>query len=66
MEGPLHTEVKASLHCNEDSPLTAGFIAGLGGRDVKVSDIEMMANKSYKYMQAGRVEKEVDWVGLRE
>jgi len=66
MEGPLHTEVKASLYSKEDSPLTAGFIAGLGGRDVKISDIEMMVNKSFKYLQAGKVEKEVDWVGLRE
>ncbi len=66
MEGPLHTEVKASLYSKEDLPLTAGFIAGLGGRDVKISDIEMMVNKSYKYLQAGKVEKDVDWVGLRE
>jgi len=66
MEGPLHTEVKASLYSKEDSPLTSGFIAGLGGRDVKISDIEMMVNKSFKYLQAGKVEKEVDWVGLRE
>jgi len=66
MEGPLHTEVKASLYSKEDSPLTAGFIAGLGGRDVRVSDIEMMVNKSFKQLQAGKVEKEVEWVGLRE
>jgi len=66
MEGPLHTEVKASLYSKEDSPLTAGFIAGLGGRDVRVSDIEMMVNKSFKHLQAGKVEKEVEWVGLRE
>jgi 2-oxoisovalerate ferredoxin oxidoreductase alpha subunit len=66
MEGPLHTEVKASLYSKEEAPLTAGFIAGLGGRDVTIHDVEMMANKSYKYLQAGKVEKEVDWVGLRE
>jgi len=66
MEGPLHTEVKSSLYSKEDLPLSAGFITGLGGRDVKVSDIEMMVNKSFRYLQAGRVEKEVEWVGLRE
>jgi len=38
----------------------------LGGRDVRVSDIEMMVNKSHKYLQAGKVEREVEWVGLRE
>jgi 2-oxoisovalerate ferredoxin oxidoreductase alpha subunit len=66
MEGPLHTEVKASLYSKEDSPLTAGFVAGLGGRDVTFHDIEMMVNKSFKCLQAGKVEKEVEWVGLRE
>lgn len=66
MEGPLHTEVKAALYSQEDAPLTAGFIAGLGGRDVKVSDIEMIVDKSFKHLQAGKVEREVEWVGLRE
>jgi 2-oxoisovalerate ferredoxin oxidoreductase alpha subunit len=66
MEGPLHTEVKASLYSEEGAPLTTGFIVGLGGRDVTVHDIEGMVNKSLKYLQAGRVKKEVEWIGLRE
>jgi len=66
MEGPLHTETKASLYSEQDPPLTAGFIAGLGGRDVTVHDIETMVNKSLQYLEAGKVEKEVEWVGLRE
>ena len=66
MEGPLHTEVKASIYSGKDSPLTTGFVAGLGGRDVTVHDIEAMVNKSLQYMKAGKVEKEVNWVGLRE
>jgi len=66
MEGPLHTEVKASLYSKRDSPSTAGFIAGIGGRDVTVLDIERMVNKSLKYLRTGKVEKEVEWIGLRE
>jgi len=66
MEGPLHTEVKASLYSGKESPLTAGFIAGLGGRDVTVRDVEVMVNKSLQYLQAGKVEREVEWIGLRE
>ncbi|NIW10201.1 MAG: pyruvate ferredoxin oxidoreductase, partial [Gammaproteobacteria bacterium] len=34
MEGPLFIEAKASLYEKEDAPLMAGFVAGLGGRDV--------------------------------
>jgi len=66
MEGPLHTEVKASIYSRQDSPLVSGFIAGLGGRDVTVQDIEHMVKKSFQNLQVGKVEKEVEWIGLRE
>jgi 2-oxoisovalerate ferredoxin oxidoreductase alpha subunit len=66
MEGPLHTEIKASLCQMEDHPLATGFIAGLGGRDVTINTIEKMVNKSMQYMKAGKAEKEVNWVDLRE
>jgi 2-oxoisovalerate ferredoxin oxidoreductase alpha subunit len=65
MEGPLFTEVKASLYHREDAPLMTGFIAGLGGRDVTFLDIETIADKSLKYLKTGRVEKEVEWIGLK-
>ncbi len=65
MEGPLFIEAKASLYGKEDGPLMAGFIGGLGGRDVTYLDIEKIAQKSLKYLEAGRVAKEVEWVGLR-
>jgi len=66
MEGPLHTEVKASLYSRQDSPLVSGFIAGLGGRDVTALDIEHMVKKSFQNLEVGKVEKEVEWIGLRE
>ncbi len=66
MEGPLFTEVKASLYGKEEAPLMRNFIAGIGGRDVTHVDIEKMARKSLKSFEAGRVEKEVEWIGLRK
>ncbi|MEM3773905.1 MAG: pyruvate ferredoxin oxidoreductase [Candidatus Bathyarchaeia archaeon] len=66
MEGFLASEIKASLYHMEDKPLLAGFIAGLGGRDVTFKTIEGIARKSLKWMKAGRVEKETVWVDLRE
>jgi len=65
MEGPLFTEVKASIYGIKEKPLAVGFIAGLGGRDVTFKDLEMMINRSLKWLKAGRVEKEVQWIGLR-
>jgi pyruvate ferredoxin oxidoreductase alpha subunit len=66
MEGFLATEIKASLFNQKDRPLVAGFIAGLGGRDVTFKTIEKIAKKSLKTMRSGKVEKETEWVDLRK
>jgi 2-oxoisovalerate ferredoxin oxidoreductase alpha subunit len=66
MEGFLASEIKASLFSQKDRPLIAGFIAGLGGRDVTSETIEKIVKKSLKGMHTGRVEKETEWVDLRE
>jgi 2-oxoisovalerate ferredoxin oxidoreductase alpha subunit len=66
MEGFLATEIKASLLNQKDKPLVAGFIAGLGGRDVTSDTIEKVAKKSLKWMRDGKVERETEWVDLRE
>lgn len=44
MEGPLFTEVKASLYGKSDAGVY-GFIAGLGGKDVTFNDIGKMVKK---------------------
>jgi 2-oxoisovalerate ferredoxin oxidoreductase alpha subunit len=66
MEGFLATEIKASISNQKDHPMVAGFIAGLGGRDVTYKTIEKIAKKALKYMRSGKVEKETEWVDLRE
>jgi len=66
MEGFLATEVKASIFHKKDAPLVAGFIAGLGGRDVTFETVEKIAKKSLKGLKVGKVEKETEWVDLRE
>jgi 2-oxoisovalerate ferredoxin oxidoreductase alpha subunit len=66
MEGFLATEIKASLFNQKDRPTVAGFIAGLGGRDVTFKTIEKIAKKSLKDMHDGKLEKETEWVDLRK
>ena len=66
MEGFLASEVKASLYNEKGSPLIAGFLAGLGGRDVTFQTIEGIAKKSLKWMKMGKVERETEWVDLKE
>lgn len=65
MEGFLAAECKASLFGKEDKPLIAGFIAGLGGRDVTYETIKKIAKKSLGWMRMGKVEREMEWVDLR-
>jgi len=66
IEGALFSEVKASLYGGKDQPLTAGFIAGLGGRDVTFHDIEKIAQKSLKWLKAGKTSGKTEWIGLKE
>jgi len=66
IEGPLCSETKASLYGEKESPLTAGFITGLGGRDVTFHDIENMAEKSLKWLKAGKIPEKPTWIGLKE
>jgi len=66
MEGFLASEAKASLFKLKGRPLFASFIAGLGGRDVTAETIEKMAKKSLKSMGTGKIEREIEWVDLRE
>jgi len=57
-EGPFFTETKASLY-GKSLPLH-GFIAGLGGRDVSVKDIENMVQHMRTNPPSGR-----NWIGLK-
>jgi 2-oxoisovalerate ferredoxin oxidoreductase alpha subunit len=66
MEGFLAAETKASLFNQKGHPPVAGFIAGLGGRDVTSETVEKIAKKSLKCMKEGKVERETEWVDLKE
>jgi len=66
MEGFLATEIKASLFNKKDPPLVAGFLAGLGGRDVTSKTIEKIAKKSLTLMRSGEIQRKPEWIDLRE
>jgi 2-oxoisovalerate ferredoxin oxidoreductase alpha subunit len=57
-EGPFFSETKAALY-GTSLPVT-GFIAGLGGRDVSVKDIEDMV----QYLRTNRPSDKV-WIGMK-
>jgi 2-oxoisovalerate ferredoxin oxidoreductase alpha subunit len=65
MEGPLFTEAKSSLYEEADPPKIAGFVAGLGGRDVTYNDIEHIALKCHQLLRSGKIERKIEWINLR-
>ena len=64
--GPVFTEIRSALYNAESKPLIMNFIYGLGGRDIFPADIEQAFLKAEEVAQKGRVEKHIDYLGLRE
>jgi pyruvate/2-oxoacid:ferredoxin oxidoreductase alpha subunit len=62
--GPGFIEVKYSLYGHSNIPVT-NFLAGLGGRDVTMEDIELMFDKTLEASRTGKVEKDIIWIGTR-
>jgi 2-oxoisovalerate ferredoxin oxidoreductase alpha subunit len=59
--GALFNEIKGTLYGKSDADVY-GFIAGLGGKDVVFTDIEMMCKKAIK----GKAKDHQVWYGLEE
>ena len=58
-EGPFFSEVKAAMY-GQTVPLY-GFIAGLGGRDVSIQDIESVVDIIKK-----NAPRNLNWIGVKE
>lgn len=65
MEGQLFTETKASLYEEANPPRVAGFVAGLGGRDVTYNDIKAIALKCHQLLGSGKIERKTEWIKLK-
>jgi len=63
--GVLATEVRASLYPAANRPPVAGFICGLGGREVTVPDVRRMSDMLFK-AAAGETQPLITWIGIRE
>lgn len=66
MEGALFTEIKSSLYTLKEKPLVLGFIAGLGGRDIRVRDLTRAARKALDALRNGVTYPNEEWVAVRE
>jgi len=65
MGGPLAMELASAFYNEPERPLIADYIMGIGQRDVKPEDIEYAFKKMLEYAKTGKVEKPVEYVGVR-
>ncbi len=63
--GTLFQEVRSALYPLEKRPLVLSFIAGLGGREVRVNDVTLMFQILKDGLETGKVEVENHWIGVR-
>jgi pyruvate ferredoxin oxidoreductase alpha subunit len=65
--GPLFTEVTSCMYAKgQVGPKFINYIFGIGGRDVKTTDIEVVFDELLKIVDTGKVESVYNYLGVRE
>jgi len=64
--GPLFNDTRAAMYDSEKKPLIVSYIFGLGGRDIFPEDIESVYKELLKAASANKVEKNINYIGVRE
>ena len=63
--GPAYSEIRSALYSNKIRPNIVGFVGGLGGRDLTVTEFEGMVKRGLEITNTG-AEKEYEMFGVRE
>ncbi len=61
-EGATCSDLKAALYGNSIQVPVHNYIVGLGGRDVKARELADAAERSLRWAEEGRPQKEVEWL----
>jgi pyruvate ferredoxin oxidoreductase alpha subunit len=64
--GALCSDVVSALHTLEESPRIFNVIYGLGGRDIRPSDIKFAFNEALETARTGVVKEKTMFLGVRE
>ncbi len=64
--GVLFHELRSTLYPLKEHPLMLNFIAGLGGREIMVRDINEMVETTEKALETGKIAQETTWIAVRE
>jgi len=64
--GALCSDVVSALHTLEESPKIFNVVYGLGGRDIRPSDIEFVFDEALETARTGVVKEKTMFLGVRE
>ena len=64
--GVLFNELRSALYNHDKRPPMLNFIAGLGGREIHVKEVNEMVEATWKVAETGTVQQETTWIGVRE
>ena len=64
--GVLFNELRSALYSLEQRPIMLNFIAGLGGREIRVRDVNNIVGIGQQAVATGNIEQETTWIGVRE
>ncbi|MGM0370037.1 MAG: pyruvate ferredoxin oxidoreductase [Bacillota bacterium] len=64
--GPLFADIRAALYDNKADVEAVNYIYGLGGRDIKVEEIETVYKDLEEIVASSNVEDRVQYLGVRE
>ncbi len=63
--GQLYIETRSILYDETKKPLLANYVYGLGGRDIDIEEIKEIFNQLLKIKAQGKVEKPIQYYGVR-
>lgn len=64
--GPMFTDVRSALYDVKNDIKVVNYVYGLGGRDLRLEDVEKVYNDLSDIAKTGKVDKAVRYLGLRE
>ena len=63
--GPIHVDLQAALFRHKVTPEVHGYIAGLGGRDIKARELVEAVNESINWTKETKEPKPTAWINLQ-
>ena len=64
--GPMFADVRAALYDLKNDIKVINYVYGLGGRDLRLEDVEQVFNELDEIVKSGKTDKVVNYLGLRE